>query len=321
MHSLNFATTAGALCLFVISIGMAVTFLWAKQRERVLIKNRLSTIISPPVRALAIAARNTQVPEQKFFADFNATPKLAFVERLIERAGLNYSVIHLLKLEGVILIAPPVIFFGLGMPLEYGVLTGLALAAVPGFVLFNMAENRRIKFTEQLPDAIDLMVSVLRSGLSVLQAVKSVAEESPAPCGAEFAEVLHRLNLGQPLPDALAYSVDRFGSFELDLVRRATAIQLEVGGSLGELLDKTNSTLRQRLKLKRHVRVLTAQSRLSGVIIGLMPFFIAGMFEYMRPGYLTPLVTTGLGKIFLGSAIALQFLGVYLVNKLSTFKV
>jgi tight adherence protein B len=154
-----------------------------------------------------------------------------------------------------------------------------------------------------------------------LQAVKSVAEESPAPCGAEFAEVLHRLNLGQSLPDALTYSVDRFRSFELDLVRRATGIQLEVGGSLGELLDKTNSTLRQRLKLKRHVRVLTSQSRLSGVIIGLMPFLIAGMFEYMRPGYLTPLVTTGLGKIFLGSAIALQVLGVYLVKKLSTFKV
>jgi tight adherence protein B len=321
MHSLSFATAAGVFGLLVISVGIVATYLWAKQRERALVVKRLSAIIPPPVRVLAIAARSTQDREQKSFSDFVAKPKLAYVERLIERAGLNHSVVNLLKLEGLLLLAPPIIFFGLAMPIEWGVLAGLCLAAAPAIALFTMAENRRIKFTEQLPDAIDLMVSVLRSGLSVLQAVKSVAEESPAPCGAEFAEVLHRLNLGQSLPDALTYSVDRFGSFELDLVRRATGIQLEVGGSLGELLDKTNSTLRQRLKLKRHVRVLTSQSRLSGVIIGLMPFLIAGMFEYMRPGYLTPLVTTGLGKIFLGSAIALQVLGVYLVNKLSTFKV
>lgn len=186
--------------------------------------------------------------------------------------------------------------------------------------LFKRAKLKR-QFTEQLPDAIDMMISVLRSGHSVPQAVRIVGAEMANPCGAEFSEVLQRMNLGQPLAEALAYSVDKFDSYELDLIRRAVAIQAEVGGSLAELLGRTNQSLRQRIKLVRHVRVLTAQSRLTAIIVGVMPFILAVALEFLNPGYLRPLFETEQGKLFIFVAIILQFTGLMLMRKLSTVKI
>jgi tight adherence protein B len=165
------------------------------------------------------------------------------------------------------------------------------------------------------------MISVLRSGLSVQHAIKSAAEEIPQPCGGEFVQIAHRVNLGQALPDALHLTCDRFELFELDLLRRATAIQLELGGSLAELLQKTNDTLRQRIRLKRQVRVLTAQSRLSGTIIALLPFVVATGFYFLNPHYLRPLYETNVGKIFVVLSLAFQVAGILIIRKLATFKV
>ena len=134
-------------------------------------------------------------------------------------------------------------------------------------------------------------------------------------------EVVHRMNLGQPLAQALTYSAERYKSYELDLVRRAVAIQSEVGGSLAELLDKTNQTLRRRLKLVRQVRVLTAQARLTALIVGLLPFALAAALQYVSPGYLDPLFDTSIGEALLAAVLILQALGIGVMAKLSTVKV
>lgn len=148
-----------------------------------------------------------------------------------------------------------------------------------------------------------------------------MSEELPTPCGTEFAEVLQRMNLGQPLSEALVYTCDKFRSFELDLMRRAIAIQAEVGGSLAELLDKTNSTLRQRLKLVRQVNILTTQSRLTALVVGLLPVFMAIGMNVINPDYLRPLMDTNLGRTLLIVGIVLQLFGIFVMKKMSTVKV
>ncbi|MBX9689810.1 MAG: type II secretion system F family protein, partial [Candidatus Obscuribacterales bacterium] len=196
------------------------------------------------------------------------------------------------------------------------------LTILSAFITLRMrAESRRNKFMLQLPNAIDLMVSILRSGHSVPQSIRSVAEESPSPCGTEFTQVFHRMNLGQNLPDALKSSVDRYDSFELDLIRRATAIQQEVGGSLAELLEKTNETLRQRIKLKKQISVMTAQGRLSAIICGLLPIVIAIGFNQMNPQYLKPLFENSIGQGLLAAALILELVGFLIMRKLSTFRI
>jgi tight adherence protein B len=237
------------------------------------------------------------------------------------QAGYDGKLHILLYLCATLILIPLVIATVLDFDFTVALIVSIVLAIVPFVYLLFQAAQRRRKFSEQLPDAIDLMIAVLKSGHSIPQAVKAVADEVPAPCGAEMEEVVHRMNLGQPLSNALFYSCEKYKSYELDLIRRAVSIQSEVGGSLAELLDKTNSTLRRRLKLVRQVRVLTAQSRLTAIIVGLLPFLLAATLEYTNPGYLDPLFSTVTGKLLLTAALLLQALGVVIMTRLSTMKV
>jgi tight adherence protein B len=116
-------------------------------------------------------------------------------------------------------------------------------------------------------------------------------------------------------------SAKRFQSYELDLMRKAVAIQNEVGGSLAELLDKTNHTLRERLKQAKQLKVITAQSRLSAGIVGLLPIVLAIGLNIMSPGYLNMLVEDPMGRLLLCASIFLELLGVYVMKKMSTMKI
>ncbi len=312
------ATVLFSLVTVILGAGMLATRWWTRRRERALVKTRLFDILGRPP-----APAKLDEPDMDSWANRLLQRAAVFtrLNELIVRSGATVTAGGVLLFMLALLALPLAIAFVFDLFLPVAVLVGAVLACAPVAFLLGLAQGRRGKFCEQLPDAIDLMISVLRSGLSVPQAVRAVGEEMPAPCGAEFAEVAQRMNLGQTLPDALAYSVERYQSFELDLIARATSIQLEVGGSLAELFDKTNATLRQRLKLKRQVRVLTAQSRLSGVIIAIMPFIIAVGFQIISPGYLRPLFETNVGRMFLTAAIVLQVIGILIIKRLSTFKV
>ncbi len=252
------------------------------------------------------------------FSTFSLAKK---IEKLIVQSGVQMSAATFIFATVLLLLAPSSLAMVFQFDILIAILAGVILSVIPlSYVLAKRTALRK-KFTEQLPDAIDLMISVLRSGHSIPQAIKTVSEEISAPCGTEFAEVLQRMNLGQPLSEALVYTCDKFRSFELDLMRRAIAIQAEVGGSLAELLDKTNSTLRQRLKLVRQVRILTTQSRLTALVVGLLPIVMAVGMQVINPNYLEPLVSSNFGRTLLIVGIVLQVFGIFVMKKMSTVKV
>jgi tight adherence protein B len=253
-----------------------------------------------------------------FLAPSRARKRL---ELLFKQAGLQGGISSFVGATFLLFATPIGIVLCFDMQLILGVGIGALLGSLPLLALLMKRNSFRKKFTMQLPDAIDLMVSVLRSGHSIPQAVKTVAEEIAEPCGVEFKEILHRMNLGQPLSEAITYSCEKFESYELDLIRRAVAIQAQVGGSLSELLDKTNTTLRQRLKLVQQVSVLTAQSRLTAIIVGVLPIFVVAGLNFISPGYLNPLLESSFGNTLLGVAIFLQVSGLLVMKKMSTVKI
>jgi tight adherence protein B len=304
--------------------GIVATWLWAKRRERGTIAARLARWTARPSAnrgPLTLLKRQESSSNQyirQFVADF---PFQDVLESTLIEAGVEqYRSLFLLLLPALLLL--PVIFALVsGLNVFGGVLVGLISCALPLVVLRSKAEERRTKFCEQLPDSIDLMVAVLRSGHSISQAVRAVAHEIAYPCGQEFETILQRMNLGQPLSDALLLSSQRFRSYELDLMRRAVAIQVEVGGSLADLLDKTNSTLRQRLKLRRQLKVITAQSRLSAWIVGLLPVILAIGLNFINPGYLQLLIDDPVGRALLVTSLVLEAIGVVVMRRMSTMKV
>ena len=172
------------------------------------------------------------------------------------------------------------------------------IAAVVGFVFglriprmyINYAANRRMNlFNNQLGDTLNLWVNALRSGYSVLQAMESIATEMPPPISREFERVVQEVRLGLGLEQALANMYRRVPSEDLDLVITAVNIQREVGGNLAEVLDTISFTIRERVRIKGEIRTLTAQGRVSGWIISLLPIGLGGVLYLMNPDYVSEL--------------------------------
>jgi tight adherence protein B len=301
--------------------GIIAARLWKVQSDKQALRRRLEELLDAG-SANEPEEVTTQV-EEFAWADSLGVGASVFdgLRQLIDRSAVEISLRLLLLLMCISAVLPAASAMLLGVPAIICLPIGAVCACLPVVALYLRAEERRNKLVDQLPDALDLMISVLRSGLSMPQAVRAVADEIPSPCGQEFSRALYRMNLGQSFNEALAATTDRYRVFELDLLRRASAIQMEVGGSLADLLDKTNQTLRQRIRLKRQVRVLTAQSRLSGTIIALLPFFIALGFQLFNPNYLNPLYETNVGKGFMLAALVLQVTGILIIRKLASFKV
>jgi len=321
-HIMNLPLTLAVVAIPVAG-GIIGTRFWALKQQHNTIAARLARWSSQPHKQAPL----TLLKKRTWSLDLK--PGLNTIRQFLTESGLALGLNadgadHLtgfLALELSLLILPVVAAFALDLNLFLSAILALVLSAVPFIVLKIKADSVRAKFSEQLPDAIDLMVAVLRSGHSVSQSVKAVSEESPAPCGNEFETILHKMNLGQPLSQSLISSAQRFRSYELDLIRRAVSIQAEVGGSLAELLEKTNDTLRQRLKLARQLKVITAQSRLSAQIVGLLPIILAIGLNIMSPGYLQLLVEDSTGRMLLIVAIALELFGIYLMRRMSTMKI
>jgi tight adherence protein B len=200
---------------------------------------------------------------------------------------------------------------------------GMSLLAslLPIAIIAWIAHVKRNRFVNELPDAIDLMCSALQSGHGVNYAIKIVSEELPGPCGAEFRQILQRLNLGQSLAEAFGHSVDRFELFELDLIRLAVQVQREVGGSLGELLQHANNTLKERLKLKKTISTLTAPTQLSAFILGVLPIAACACFFMVKPEYMRPMFSTEAGRALLTMAVCFQILGAIVIKRLATFRI
>jgi len=198
-----------------------------------------------------------------------------------------------------------------------GVVFGYILPQV--FLRFKAAKRVR-KFNNQLSDALVLVGNSLRTGYSFLQAIEMVAREMPSPMSVEFARVLKEMSLGITTEDALNNLNSRVGSDDLDLVVTAVLIQRQVGGNLAEVLDNIAGTIRARIKLKGEIQTLTAQGRISGMVVGLMPFVMAVLMTLVNPDYMQILFTHPIGKIVLGTAFASQLFGIMLIRKIVDIK-
>ncbi|MBC8014156.1 MAG: type II secretion system F family protein [Sporomusaceae bacterium] len=185
------------------------------------------------------------------------------------------------------------------------------------FLILNLKINKRRKaFNDQLGDTIVLIANALRTGYSFMQAIEMVSREMPKPIGEEFARVLKEMNLGITTEDALNNMAKRVNSEDLDLVITAVLIQRQVGGNLAVVLDSIANTIRERIKIKGQIRTLTAQGKISGLIIGMLPLVIGGVIYLLNPTYMSILFVHPMGKMALAAGVASQFIGMMVIRKI-----
>ncbi|MBP1762960.1 MAG: Type secretion system domain protein [Firmicutes bacterium] len=176
--------------------------------------------------------------------------------------------------------------------------------------------QRLSAFNQQLGDTLSLMANTLRSGNSFLQTADMVSREMTPPISVEFSRMLKEMNLGAPTETALNNLLQRVRSEDLDLVVTAILIQRQIGGNLAEILDNIATTIQDRYMMKKEIRTLTAQGRISGWIIGLLPIVVAGMIGVINPDYIQLLFTAPLGKILIGYGMFSLLIGIMFVRRI-----
>lgn len=201
------------------------------------------------------------------------------------------------------------------------VIIGVLVGALAGWLGMRMLlsfliRRRRGAFAEQLPDLLQLLASSLRSGFSLLQALDAVVREASQPAGGEFGRALAEGRLGADLEDCLETIADRMGSEDLRWTVMAIRIQRGIGGNLAEVLTTTVTTIRERGYLRRQVKALSADGRLSAYILIALPAVIGGFLFLARRSYMRPLYTTHVGELMLIGAIVLEAIGAALMRQI-----
>src|SRR5207248_3670591 len=192
---------------------------------------------------------------------------------------------------------------------------------IPLAWLFNKRRVRLKQFAGQLSDALELVARALRAGHSLSAGMHVVAEEMPGPINKEFGRVYEEQNLGIPLEEAMKNMCDRVPNLDLRFFVTAVAIQRQTGGDLAEILDKIGYVIRERYNILGQVKALTAEGRLSGVVLIALPFGLFLMMLHTKPDYISLLWTDPLGIKMSIFALVLQVLGAYAIKKIVDIKV
>ena len=257
-----------------------------------------SLLTVPLLRRLAVAL-------ETLAARPGITPRL---EKALERAGVRVrsgEVLVIWLVGGLLLIA-----FGWALAgLAGAALVAILTLAAPLAAIQGAADHRAKIFASQLPQVLKLTASSLRAGFSLLQGLEAVTEQLQEPCAGELQRVLTEARLGRPVADALDAAALRIGNRDFSESVAAVRVQQEAGGNLAALFETLAETMLQRVQLRREIRTLTAEARLSAYVLGAMPILIAAFLFASSPRYILVLFHTMPGKIALLGALVLQLLG------------
>ncbi len=226
----------------------------------------------------------------------------------------EFAALHVISMIGGFAAGYFVLFSG---DLIFSIVAAFIGFFIPRIYVARTISQRLIEFEKQLPDTIGLWVNALRSGYSVLQSMEAVAKDAPEPTRTEFNRVVQEVQLGIEIGDAFEHLLERVESQDLDLVITAVNISREVGGNLAEILDVISGTIRERIKLKGEVRVLTSQGRITGYLISFLPIALALFLNMINPGYMGQMFENRTcGWPMLGGGLALIGIGAALIQKI-----
>ncbi|MFM6949536.1 MAG: type II secretion system F family protein [Novosphingobium sp.] len=222
---------------------------------------------------------------------------------------------------GLALIVALLLFVKLGsagLALGFGLLVG---GGIPHMTVGYFIKKRSNAFTAKFPDAIDLLVRGLRSGLPVTETLGVVASEVPGPVGEEFKLVTERIKIGKTMEDALQDTADRLNTPEFSFFCITLAIQRETGGNLAETLANLSDVLRKRAQMKLKIKAMSSESKASAYIVGVLPFMVFAMIYMINPAYLSGffseprLIVTGLG------GLTWMGIGAFIMAKMVSFEI
>jgi tight adherence protein B len=254
-------------------------------------------------------------------AILSKVPALRSFEKLLVQANANYPAGFYLLL---------CLFLGLIGFLIGGMvnrnpamafLLALVLGAVPYIHLARQKRIRTEKFKRQMPDGLDLVARALKAGHAFSGGISMAAEEFDDPLGPEFAEMLEEINFGISVPEALKNLTHRVECEELKYFVMGVILQRETGGNLAELIQTLANLIREKFKFEGKVRTLSAEGKLSAIILAALPFLVGGWIWISNPKYLEPLLAEPFGRVLLLFAVIMMIFGIMVMKRMVSIKV
>jgi tight adherence protein B len=315
---LTFGITLLATCALVLFTGR-------QKAARKIVQLRLTAINAKAAEsdgdAIELAAKSKQRFSDRIGERVNNYHFGESLGALIVHAGSKLTVGRVLLISAILGPAAALLAHSLtGLWLVALASGGAGSFALYGFLLFQ--KSRRLdKFNTALPDAIDLMSRALRAGHSMASSIEVIAEQSPEPLAGEFARCFQQQKFGIPFRDVLLAMGERVPSDDLQFLITAVLIQKETGGDLTDILDRTTAVIRERVRIAGEVRTKTAQGRMTGWILSLLPVILLVIINVINPGYSHILFYDPLGQKLLAAAGIMILIGAFIIGRIVDIKV
>ena len=310
--------------LVLLAVAGGYFLLWSGKSENVEVKKRVALL---ELRNL----RDADVPD---FLKKEVLSEVPLLNQLLSRVNIATRIdLRLRQADmkmavGTFLLISLVLFFVgvvagriLHWPFIVSIVVGIGLLTVPNIVV-DIKRRRRLKnFMNHFPEALEMFARSLRAGHSFTGAIQLVAQEMPDPIGPEFTKVFEEQNLGIPLRQALIGMTDRIDILDVKFFVTAILIQRETGGNLAEIIDKIAYVIRERFRIQGQLKIFTAQARMSGTILSLLPIGVAVIIGILNPEYMKPLWFEKAGRVMIATAVILQILGMLAIRKIIRIKI
>ena len=320
---LSFVLFAVVAFLAVVLSLEGVYNLWATRSspEAKRIATRLEALAGEAITPASIERARQPSRMPRLNALLGATPFGARMLRFVTASAMAVSPAELIvmsvALGGFGLFLPGLI----GKPPVFGAVLGLGLAVLPWWRVASRRRKRIERIERQFPEALDLMGRAMRAGHAFPSAVKMVADEMADPMGRDFRILFDEMNYGVPTNDALAHLAVRVPVPDVSYFVVAVMIQRESGGNLAELLDKIATIVRERLKLLGEVRTLSAEGKLSAIILTALPFGVALVVNLVNPAFMDVLWTDPMGQRMVGVALFMMLMGILWMRSIIRIRV
>lgn len=312
-------TTVAAVAVVIVVVFMGDTVRMDRQSEERLMR-------------MTIAAQNEPPPVDKIFKDKSRSgigaldrtlrkmPSLSKLEKIFVQANMRINV-GVFILGSATLAAIGMLLCVAARQYILALPVGLILGILPHAILNSKRKRRMAAIEAQLPDALDLITRSLRAGHAFASGLRIVGDEMEEPIAGEFAHLADEQAFGVSLEKALFNLVDRVPLQDVRYFVTAAVLQRETGGNLTEVLESISNLIRERFKLKRQIKALSAEGRLSGLILTLLPPGLFGLLMVINPTYIAPLYSTGTGRTIMLIGGAMQLMGILMIRKLVNVKV
>jgi len=321
---------AGLAAVSMLLLGFGIYAAVTAPQAR--LKRRISTVVGDPSPAMIIpgtgrkdqnsgAKRKKQIQERLKHAEESRQKRRGSrIREQLVFAGLKISPQQFIvyALLGGAIFTGVAFIFGLP-PILLPAVALIGFLGIPRFVINFLIKRRMKKFIAFFPDAIDIIVRGVRSGLTVGECLNIIGQESPDPVGPEFRLVIEAIKLGQPMADALQRMSDRLPSPEFRYFTIVLGTQQTTGGNLAETLAKLSDVLRQRKKMRDKVQAMSSEAKASAGIIGSLPLFVMAALSFLAPEYVGLLFTTSTGNFMLAICVVVMGCGVLVMRKMINF--